>query len=99
MLLNGYRELFYKGKAKNINSISFPTSAKVKNILSYIFTSCIPLNTAVLKPPRAVTFNLSIEDRAICHFRVQALLWIIVLNKFVEHYLYEIVVVIGRDSL
>jgi hypothetical protein len=53
----------------------------------------------VLKPAFPVTFNLSVEDRAICHFRVQALLCVTVLNKFVEHYLYEIVVVIGRDSL
>lgn len=43
--------------------------------------------------------NSSIEDRDICHFRAQALLCIIVLNEFVELYLYEIVVVIGRDSL
>jgi hypothetical protein len=50
MSLNGYREYFHKGKAKNIATISFQTSAKVRNTWSLISTSYIPLHTAVLKP-------------------------------------------------
>jgi hypothetical protein len=64
----------------------------------YLYSLCAP-RYAVLRPARPAVFNLSIEDRAICHSRVQAILRITVLNKFVELYLYEIVVVIGRDSL